>query len=114
MTTVQLNAEASTATPATPDQRDEFAGNAPWIAEFHRNELIKADAQAGHLATLRLTDERHLTLDKAHAQALDSDYADRVLSTAIFYLGAAVKASADPAQALRALHAALGMTTEEG
>lgn len=105
--------------PSIPtDQRDEFTGNAAWIAEFHRNELLKVDDNQSRT----LTDERHLTLDKAHADYWGTghgrtpaeEYANQVFSTAVFYLGAAVKASADPAQALRALHVALGMTTTEG
>ncbi|MFI2367264.1 hypothetical protein [Streptomyces sp. NPDC018833] len=117
MTKVQLEAGASTVTPATSDQ-----STAPnWVAAFHANDLLKTYDQAeaiakdtGTLAASRLTDEQHLALDKAHADfwgvGPNADYANQLMHTAIFYLGAAVKASPDPAQALRALHTALGMT----
>lgn len=101
-------------------------GQAPnWVAAFHAHDLLKAydkaEAQATHSgiqAASRLTDEQHLALDKAHADfwgvGPNADYANQLMHTAIFYLGAAVKASPDPEQALRALHIALGMTTTEG
>lgn len=111
---------------ATPQAH---AASPNWIGAFHAAELLKAydlgeaiEGSNGANATSDLTDARHLTLDKAHAdfwgsghgRTPEAEYADRVMNTAIFYMGAAVKASADPAQALRALHVALGMTTQEG
>ncbi|MEU6702566.1 hypothetical protein [Streptomyces wuyuanensis] len=121
--------------PPTPPKpiAGQGDGNLPatanWTAAFHVHDLLKAYDQAeaeakdsGSGATSRLTDAQHLALDKAHAdfwgpgrgRTPDEEYADRVLSTAIFYMGAAVKASPNPEQTLRALHAALGMTTTEG
>jgi hypothetical protein len=113
----------ATAPSIQSDQRDSSPGSV-WIAEFHRHDLLKAYDQdngkgiSAEVLTSRLTDERHLLLDKAHAdfwgtghgKTPEAEYADRILSTAIFNLGAAVQASADPAKTLRALHAALGMT----
>lgn len=80
-----------------------------------------ADPSTGTTRTLPVlamqledTDAAHLALDRKHASANGTDPADRILSTAIFYLGEAVKASSNPERALRALQVALGMTTVEG
>lgn len=110
--------ETQTAPQADTVSQAETTGNAVWIAEFHRNELLKVDDNQSR----DLTDERHLTLDKVHAdywgsghgRTPEAEYANQVFSTAVFYMGQAVRTAADPAQALRALHVALGMTGLEG
>ncbi|MFD9225237.1 hypothetical protein ACFWDI_35735 [Streptomyces sp. NPDC060064] len=121
-----MNPPTTSTAPSTPIAQSDSPN---WIGAFHASDLLKAydlgeaiDGSNGGNATSRLTDARHLTLDKAHAdfwgtghgRTSDAEYADRVMSTAVFYMGEAVKAAPDPAAALRALHVALGMTTTEG
>lgn len=88
-----------------------------WISSMHRSAVVKDPDQA-----MRITDAHHLVLDQVTAEiaadrngATEADaFADRLLSTAIFYMGESIKAAPDPAAALRALRAALSMTTLEG
>jgi hypothetical protein len=94
------------------------------LALLHREDIARTyladDSQgvAPGVVVSQLTDERHLVLDRVKAEAraatLGTDpgdeYADAVLSTALLYLGEALRVAPDKGQAVRALRSALGLT----
>lgn len=93
------------------------------LAALHREDIARTYATddgmgaAPGVVVSQLTDDRHLILDRVKAEARatalgtrpDAEYADGVLSTAMLYLGEALRVAPSKTQAVQALRSALGL-----
>jgi hypothetical protein len=106
---------------ALPSVQD---GHTQVLASLHREDIVRTYATddgmgaAPGVVVSQLTDDRHLILDRVKAEARatalgtrpDAEYADGVLSTAMLYLGEALRVAPSKAQAVQALRSALSLT----